>query len=138
MVGDRRDARRSMKTKEMRFSRCVKLPEKGPFEFQAWEKAAFMGIEQRDHNGKVTRPHLVFSDCPAGKQITYRMLVLQGQSQVPMDEDWVPMALVFKTPKGFGSLWLSTSSSRRKKVPDRGEEKGTVVEPDIIVGANAG
>lgn len=126
-----------MKAKELRFTRCVRLPQSGPFEFRAWEKASFMGIEQREYNGKVTHPHLVFADQPAGPQITYRMLVVEGQAQIPIDEDWVPMATVFKTPRGFGSLWISTSSSRRKKEPDRGKSKAKEVEPDLIVGVNA-
>lgn len=124
-----------MKAPGSRFVRAVKLPPVGVFEFKAWEKAQFVGIEQRDYNGRVTHPYLIYYDCPGGSQITYRMMVLEGQCQIPDDEEWAAMGIgAFKTVRSFGTLCVSISSSKRKKEPVRGGLKAKAAKPDVIVG----
>lgn len=123
-----------MKLPGIRFIRALLLPGPGIIEFKAWEKAQFMGIEQRDYNGRVKKPHLIYTDCPEGPQITYRMLLIEGQAQVPDDEDWLAMGQCFPTPRSFGTLYICDSSSRKKKVPDRGKTEAKDAKADLIVG----
>lgn len=122
--------------KEITYVRAVKLPVEGVFEFKAWNRAQFLGIEQREYNGKLTNPHLVYTDCPAATQTIYRMRVISGQSQIPTDESWHPLAEVFKTKLSFGTLWI-TAANRKKKQNETENTEAVAVEPDVIVGANA-
>ena len=115
------------------FVRAVELTS-GVIEFDAWEKAKFVGIEQRDWNGKITKPYLIYVDCPGAEQLTFRLLVLEGQAQIPSDEEWLPMPLVFKTPRSFGTLFVSGSSHSKKKAPDRPKGDTKTRTPDLIVG----
>ena len=123
-----------MKLPGIRFVRAIELAGPGVIEVEAWEKAQFMGIQQRDYNGRLKKPYLIYTDCPQGHQITYRLLLVEGQAQIPDDEDWLAMGQCFPTPRSFGTLYISDSSSRKVKVPKRGKTEAKDAKADLIVG----
>jgi len=121
------------KEEGMHFVRVIPLTQEGVVEFSAWEKAKWIGIWERPYNVKSTKPHLIFEDCPGARQITYRMLILHGQAQLPMDEKWMPIPVWWQTRKSFGTLWLNASAQKKTAEPERGKTPATMVEPDQLV-----
>lgn len=103
----------------MHFISVVPL-ERGIVEFEAWENARWLGIWQRPYNIKTTRPYLIFENYPAGRQIIYRFLILEGLAALPTDEKFSPLQFVWQTRKSFASLWISTSCQGKRREPDRG------------------
>lgn len=104
-----------MNKQHTNFTRAVELPEAGVVEFEAWEKAKFVGVAPLYYNGKATAPHLIFEDCPTLQQVTYRFLVLQGEAAVPLEERWVVMGYTWPTRKSFGTLFISPTPTPRDK-----------------------
>lgn len=114
------------------YVRAVDLSEPGIIEFTAWKNANFIGIWEKYHNGKVTKPHLVYVDCPGEAQITYRFLILEGMAEVPHDEKWMPMQMCWSTQRSFGTLYLN-AGAKRKGDPDRGIREAREGKPSRVM-----
>ena len=110
------------KDKHTHYTRKIELPRKGVVEFRAYEKATFMGVWDKDYNGKSTTPHLILGDCPTKKQLTYRFLVLEGEAPLPLNERYVSMGFVWGTKNSFGTLHMSADVDRSAP-PKKAEEE---------------
>lgn len=124
----------------MKYVSVVPMETAGVIEFRAWELAKWLGVWMKPFNQKTSIPHLVFLDSPSQRQITFRMLILEGQAEMPMDEseDWSPLGLeVWPTRRSFGTLWMSThcyaktAELRRGRLVAREVEAEAVSEPEI-------
>lgn len=116
----------------MKFISVVPLEKPGVIEFPAWENAKWLHVWQKPWNERTTIPHLVFYDCPSARQITYRMLILQGQAQMPIDaggEEWSPLGLGWETRRSFGTLWMSNYCYSKAAELQRGSLVAIEVEP---------
>lgn len=118
----------------MSFIHVVPLERPGVIEFPAWELAKWVGIWQKPWNERTTIPHLVFLNCPSGRQVTFRMLILEGQAQMPIDpkgeEEWSLLGLpVWSTKRSFASLWMSNNCYAKSKDLKRGSLVATEVKP---------
>ena len=105
------------------YIRSIRVPDKGTFEFQAYEKATFIGVWQKDWNGRSTKPHLIIGDCPTKKQLTYRFLVTQGEAPMPIGERWVSMGFVWGNRNSFGTLHMSADVNRKAPPKKAKKEK---------------
>lgn len=115
----------------MKLIHVVPLETPGVVEFRAWEKAQWLWVWPKPFNGKTDIPHLVFLDCPGGRQVTWRMLFLEGQAELPIDEneDWAPLSgLGFRTRRSFGTLWMSQHCYAKANELKRGSLKARTVE----------
>lgn len=114
----------------MQFIQVVPL-EPGVLEFTAWEKALWLWIWEKPWQEKVSIPHLVYLDCPGGTQQIWRMLVLEGQAEMPVDEKeyWSPIQLGWRTRRSFCTLWMSSLCMQRGKVTD--EKRGSLVAKEV-------
>lgn len=124
----------------MRLISVVPLERAGVIEFSAWELTRWLGIWMKPFNQKMEIPHLAFLDCPTARQITFRLLVLEGQAELPYEEkeQWSFLDLgTWPTRRSFGTLWLSKGCSSKKEEPDRGRlearevKKEALGEPDV-------
>ena len=118
----------------MCFQSVVPLEKSGVIEFQAWERTQWLGIWQKPWNERTTIPHLVFYDCPTEKQVTWRFLILEGQSQMPIDEkeQWKWLGIdIWKTKRSFAGLWISQSCYAKKAELDRGKLVAREVEKKV-------
>ena len=115
----------------MQFIQVVPL-EIGVIEFIAWEKALWLAIWNKPHNQKSTIPHLAYLDTPGGRQQTWRILVLEGQAEMPMEEKewWTPLNFSFPTRRSFATVWMSSLCMQRKTIKegDRGKLKAKEVK----------
>jgi len=120
---------------EMKFVSVVPLERPGVIEFPAWELARWLYIWQKPWNNRTTIPHLVFLDCPAARQVTWRMLLLEGQAQLPLEEAeaWSPLSLGWQTRRSFATLWCSSHCHAKSADLKRGSIVAREVEPKAIV-----
>jgi len=116
----------------MRFVHVVPLERPGVIEFPAWELAKWLGLWMKPWNERTTIPHLVFLNCPSGRQITFRMLILEGQAQMPIDpggEEWAWLGLpIWRTKRSFAGLWMSNYCQSKASELKRGSLVATEVE----------
>jgi hypothetical protein len=114
----------------MRFISVVPIERPGVIEFQAWKKAQWLYVWMKPWNERQEIPHLAFLDCPTLDQVTYRMLALEGQAQIPIDEEeeWVPMSIGWPTRRSFCTLWMSQHCYNRTKELRRGRAQARVVK----------
>jgi hypothetical protein len=120
----------------MRFIHVVPLEKDGVIEFKAWEGARWLGIWKKPWNDRTTIPHLAFLDCPSGRQTTWRLLILEGQAQMPIDEkgeEWSYLGLqIWETRRSFGSLWMSTYCQSKSSEMKRGSLPARLVLPKAL------
>ncbi len=120
----------------MKFIHVVPLEKDGVIEFKAWEGAKWLGIWQKPWNERTTIPHLAFLDCPSGRQVTWRLLILQGQAQMPIDtagEEWAYLGLqVWETRRSFATLWMSTYCHTKASELQRGSLAARLVLPKAL------
>lgn len=121
-------------SKHMRLISVVPLERPGVIEFAAWEKVRWLGVWRKPFNVKTEIPHLVFLDCPTMRQMTWRLLVLEGQAPLPSDEneDWSELGFLWHTRRSFATLWISNNCFPKKEEPKRGLLVATRVEPKGI------
>ena len=122
---------------KMKFVSVVPLEKPGVIEFSAWTLAKWIGIWMKPWNERTFIPHLAFLDCPDARQVTWRMLILEGQAQMPIDENeiWSPMGVqVWSTRRSFGTLWMSNHCHARANEVElkRGDLPALTVEAKAI------
>jgi len=125
----------------MRFVSVVPLERPGVIEFPAWEKTRWLGIWLKPFNVKTTIPHLIFLDCPSARQVTWRLLILEGQAEFPADptEDWSYLGLdAWSTRRSFATLWMSqhcqakASELKRGMLVAREVTAAPITEPPLL------
>jgi hypothetical protein len=119
-----------------RFITVCPLERPGVIEFGAWENTVWLSIWMKPYNQKSEIAHLIFLDCPTARQITYRLLFLEGQAQLPIDaeEDWSILGVnAWSTRRSFGTLWISKNCFAKSLEPKRGRLVATTIETKPIV-----
>ena len=133
--------KRDEQARHMRMISVVPLERPGVIEFAAWDMVRWLGVWRKPFNVKTEIPHLVFLDCPTLRQMTWRLLVLEGQAPLPsdVDEEWSTLGLqVWQTKRSFATLWISNNCFSKTDEPKRGLLVATEVEargihePDVL------
>ena len=121
------------------FVSVIPLEKPGIYEFKCWGKVKLLGVWMKPWNQRDRIPHLVFQDCPTSPdQVVKRILFLEGQAQLPIDESekWVESGVqVFPTQRSFGTIWSSANTIMKTKEPKRGRGETNFIE---LAGVNRG